>query len=303
MSYEVGVEFTEEAVSAWRKDLVDIIRSQSIARKIYPQQQAVSVSDGNYIYYKILEQSNVQYAFELQRREFNKYGTKKVSTPIPLHQGDLHFTRHEAKRAARDILPIDARVLNTIEDMVEQEERTAIYGDDATGTVLHDTTNISTAATSEIDLGTFIEGVQTFATQVSQLRNLLKNKWTGAKINLVWTSDCDDRARALMSTTSEHVSTYMGIGNILVDINGGGTPSDHIFVSNYLGSATGAGTTNSALIASDPRNMRLISSELEVVQGRDSLENLDIQLAMRSKPVFYRGNDAVIYGATVVLTA
>ena len=157
-----GEIFTEQAVSVWKKDLVDKIREQSVARKLYPQIQAVLPSDGNYIYYKVIEQSNVQYGFELQARKFNKYGTEKVSTAIPIHQGDLQFTRHEAARAAKDVLKVDARVLNTIEDMVEQEQKTAIYGDDDSGTILHDTTNVSTAASPELDMGTFLEGKDDF---------------------------------------------------------------------------------------------------------------------------------------------
>ena len=294
--------FTEAAVSAWKADLVDIVREQSIARKLYPQDQAVSAADGNYIYYKIKEQSNVQYAYELQSRKYNKYATEKVSTAIPIHQGDLHFTRHEASRAAKDVLKLDTRVMNTIEDMVEQEERTAIYGDTDTGTVLSDTTNISTAATVELDFGTFAEGIEDFHLMMTQLRNLLKNKFVGCKLKFIQTTDMDDGIRARASTSNEAITCYDHIGKLLVDFNGGGSPSDHIFASNYLGSNTNAGTTNSALIASDPRNMRLITSPLEVTQGRDSLQNLDVQIAMRSKPIFFRGNDGVIYGGTSVIT-
>ncbi len=298
--------FTEEAVSTWKKDLVTVIREESIVRKLYPQNQAVTPADSNYIFRRIVEQSNIQYGFELQSRKYSKYATKKESTQIPLHQGDLHFTRHEAERAAKDVLKVDRRVLEMIEDMVQQEEKKGIYGDDITGTVLHDTTNVSTAASPEIDMGTFKEGMEDFHGQVSQLRTLLKNRFTGAKLKIIWTPDVDDRAKAIASTTSEEVTLYDYIGDYLVKYNGGGLPRDYIFSSGFLG-ATGVqgitpGTTNTALIASDAKNMELVTSELEVKQGRDNLDNLDVQVTMRSKPVFYRGNDAVIYGATAVLT-
>ena len=297
--------FTEEAVSAWKKDLIGVIREQSIVRKLYPQNQGVTPEDSNYIYYKIVEQSNIQYGFELQSRKFSKYASQKNSVAIPLHQGDMTFTRHEAKRAAKDVLKLDRRVLEMIEDMVQQEEKKGIYGDDDTGTVLHDTTNVSTAASPELDMGTFKEGMEDFHGQVSQVRTLLKNKFQGCKLKIIWTPDVDDRARAIASTTSEEVTLYDYIGDWLVKFNGGGAPQDHIFASGFLGATGGGdtpGTTNTALIASDPRNMELVSSELEVIQGRDNLQNLDVQVVMRSKPVFYRDNDAVIYGGTAVLT-
>lgn len=295
--------FTEQAVSAWKKDLIGVIREQSIVRKLYPQNEGVTPADGNYIYYKIKEQSNIQYGFELQRRQFSVYATEKVSTPIPLHQGDMTFTRHEAKRAAKDVLKLDRRVLEMIEDIVQQEESKGIYGDDDTGTVLHDTTNVSTAASPELDMGTFKEGMEDFHGQVSQLRNLLKNKFQGCKLKIVWSPNVDDRAKAIASTTSEEITLYDYISDWLVKFNGGGTRQDHVFASGFLESATGAGANASALIASDARNMELVSSELEVIQGRDNLQNLDIEVTMRSKPVFYRDNKSVIFGTGVVLTA
>ncbi len=297
-----GEIFTEQALSKWKLDLIDIIREQSIVRKIYPQNEGVSPEDGIFIYYKELEQSNVQYGHEIQARKFNKYATEKVSTAIPLHQGDLTFTRHEAKRADRDILKIDKRVLNLIEDIVEQEEVRGIFGKADTGLVLHDTTNVSTAASPELDMGTFKEGIEDFHGQISQLRNLLKNKFQGCKLKYVWSPNVDDRARSIASTTSEEVTLYDYIAAWLVQFNGGGTPQDHIFSSGFLESESGAGANASALIASDPRNMDLVTSDLEIVRGTDSLEHLDIQVILRSKPVFYRGNDSVIFGTGVVLT-
>ena len=295
--------FQDEYVAVFREQLVDIIREQSVAYKLYPVNQAITASDNTYVYFKMKEQSNVQYGYELRTPLYNKYASERVTTAIPVHQADLFFDRHEKGRAMKDVFTLDARTRQAIEDMVEDIERTAIYGDSNTGTVLSDTTNISTAASPELDLGTFKEAVEDFHGQVSQLRNLLKNKFQGTKLNLLWTTDVDDRARGIASTTSEEITFYDYVAKWLSDFNGGGIGSDHIFASNYLGSNTNAGTTNTALIASDPRNMELITSELEVVQGLTPLEDLEIQVAIRNKPIFYRSNDAVIYGATAVLTA
>lgn len=294
--------FQEDAVTAWRDQLVKMIRDISVARRLYPVNQAVTAADSMYTYYKIHEQSNIQYGFEIQASDLNEYATEKVSTAVPILQGDMVITRHERARAAKDVLPLDARVREMVDDLNAEEEKTAIYGDAAAGTVLHDTTNVSTAATDELDLGTFVEGVQHFHTSLSQLRNLLKNKFQGAKLKLVWTSDVDDRARAINSTTND-AYTFFDYATEYLNRFNGTTGEENIFVSNYLGSATNAGTTNMAMVASDPRNMELISSELEVTQGADPHDNLAIQLGLRSKPIFYRDNDSVIYHGTVVLTA
>ncbi len=117
MVYEVGPRFTEQAVSALKKELVDIVRNESIVRRLYPQNQAVTVDEGNYIYYKILEQDNTQYGFELQARDFSRFATKKVSEAIPVHQGDLQFTRHEVAHGNKDILKVDTRIQETIKQM------------------------------------------------------------------------------------------------------------------------------------------------------------------------------------------
>lgn len=296
--------FTEAAVSGLKKELVDIVRNESIVRKLYPQYKGVTPSDGNYIYYKIIEQDNTQFGFELQQREFSRFATQKVSEPIGIHQGDLQLTRHEVSIANKDIFNVDSRIQETIKQMIDDEERTGIFGATQTGeTILHDTTNVSTAITTNVDMGTFIEAAQTWNTAVLQLKVLLKNKFKLAVLKLVWTPDVEARAKAIHSTTSEEVSIYDYIAKSLINNNGGGIPSDHIFSSGYLGSETAAGTVCLAIIASHPTNMQLIHSEIEVTQGFDSMKNLDVQLDFRSRPLFYRGNDAVIYDDTVVLTA
>lgn len=294
--------FQEQAVTKVKAQLVDIIRESSVARRLYPQLEGVSASDGNFVYYKMKEQDNTQYAYELQNRRLSKYASQKVSTAIPIHQGDLHFTRHEIGRAAKDVFPMDARLRQLVESLVENEEKTAIYGDDDTGTILSDTTNISTAASAELDFGTQVEAMDDVQSQFAQLRTLLKNKFEGCILKYIWTSDVDARARIIRATTGNLISAYDAIGEFLVNFNGGGTYADHILVSDYLGSATAVGTTNTALVAVDPRNMALVTSPLEMPQGLDSLGNLDVQVCFRSKPIFYRGNDAVIYGGTAVLT-
>lgn len=302
MSFEEGVKFTEEAVSAWKKDLITIIRSESIVRKLYDQNQAVTAAKGNYIYHKILEQSNVQHGFELQRRKYNVYASKKMEVPIPIHQGDLHFLRHEVVRAAGDKLPVDRRVMETLQSMIEKEEIKGIYGDPDTGTILHDTTNVSTSADTELDLTTFATGRTTLHTMVSQLRALLKNKFAACKLKVVWTSNVDDRSNVCASALNDLMTFRMLLEDYLVKFNKGGKASDYIFTTNYLGSATGVGSANMALLATHPQNMELITSEVEVTQGLDNLNNLDIQLDFRSKPIFYRLNDTVIYSGTVDIT-
>jgi hypothetical protein len=295
-------QFTADAVTALKAELVDIIREQSIVRKLYPTDQAVSFADGMYKYYKIHEQDNTQYGYELQQAKYSKFATEATNVPIPIHQGDLHFTPTEIARANKDVLTVDERVRETINQIVENEEAKCIYGDANTGTILSDTTNVSTAISDEIDLGTFAEGMQHIHLAISQLKALLKNKFQGCQLKIIQTTDTDARMRSLVSA-NETMTLYDYIGAWLVQFNGGGSIEDHMFASNYLGSATNAGTTNWALIASDPRNMKLIHSELDVAQDLNDIDGLRVQIRLRSKPVFFRGNDAVIYSGTTVLTA
>jgi hypothetical protein len=295
--------FTEAAVSAFRQELVDLIREISVARKIFPVNTAISADQNTYIYYTINEKSEIQYNYELTTPQYNRYATTKTTVAIPIHQADLALSRHEKGRAEKDILTLDRRTRELVADMVADEERTAIYGAANVGsTSLADTTNNATAAATELDLTTFATATNTFHLMISQLSALLKNKFQGAKLHMVWTSDVDARARACFSTTEETLSFYEYAARYLGKYNGG-AEFDYIHSSNYLGSEAGTGTTNCALVASDPRNMELISSELEVVVGETPLKDHEIQIALRSRPIFYRTVNSVIYGGTVDVTA
>ena len=295
--------FQEDAITAFKQEVVDIIRDESIAFKIFPLNEAVEPDQSHFTYYKAKEQGKVQYNFERQTPLWNKYATEKVITAIPYHQANIGFGRHEAAQARKDVLNLDARIRFLIEDMVDDQNRTSIYGDANTGTVLSDTTNISTAASDDLDLGTFVEATEHWYTGFNQLKNLLGNKFQGSQIKVIWTTDVETRAQVLMNTYDQGQSFYDWLGETLVKYNRGGSAQDHIFANDYLGSATGAGTTNMAVIASNPKNMELIHSRVEVIQGKSPLEDLEIEVGQRLKPVFYRGNDAVIYHGTVVLTA
>lgn len=294
--------FQEQAINVDIPKLVDIIHEMSFARRIFPE-IPVGVSDRTGTYHRVKENSNVQLNLDLVAPKYSDFATQKMIDKLPVHQADLAYDRHERMRMAKDILKLDQRQRLAVEQIVDSEEKLVFAGNDKNGiTSFNDTGTNSTAAADELDLGTFVEGVQHYHTSLSQLRNLLKNKFQGSKLYVAWTTDVDDRARAINSTTSEHITFYDYLVGQLAGINGG-NGAEYIVPTNYLGSEAGTGTVSMAMIASDPRNLGLFSSPLEVFSGPAALGGIEIQLALRSAPAFLRGVSAVIYHGTCVLTA
>jgi hypothetical protein len=275
--------------------LVDIIREISYARKIFPVDTTVPIEAKVGEYWEVEEDDNVQYNFDLVAPEYSRFALLEKNPVIPVHQGNLAYTRHELKRAAKSKLPVDMRQRLLMEQINQKEESVAIGGHTATGiTSFADTTNNSTAYGTNLDLTSFSTAISTWHTSVSQLRALLKDKFQGAQLVQIWTSDVDQRARAVLNTNEtetfyDYLKAQIG--------------EDNIISSDYLGSAAGSGTTNAALVPKDPRNLGLLSSNLEIVQGETTLKGLEVEVALRSRPVFFRGVKSCLYDATVDITA
>ena len=292
--------FQEQATNIDTGKLVDIIKEMSFARKVFPE-FPVGVEDRVANFYKVKEHSGVQTSLDLSAPNYSSFATEKVPNILGIHQADLAYDRHDLKRAARDILPVDSRQRLAIEEIVDAEEKLVWAGKASLGiTSVAEVGTNSTTTAVELDLGTFIEAATTFNQSASQLRNLLKNKFQGSKIFMAYSTDVDDRAKALPSTTSEHIFAYDFFVDQLGKMNGG-NGADYIIPTNYLGAEAGDATLQMAMIASDPRNIGLWSSELEVFSGATPLGGLEVQMDLRSTPAFFRGASAIVYHATCVL--
>ena len=296
-------KFQEQAIAAYKAEVIDIVREVSTVRKIFPVNEAIAASDNTYVYYKLKESSQIQYNYEAVTPKYNVYATEKVSEPIPYLQGDLSFSRHERGRLAKDVVPIDIRTRALIADLNEEEEKICYYGHKnfvGGETGFTDTTNMATTATDEFDLGTYLEGKQHFYASVSQLRTLLKNKMVGGKLKIVWTTDVDDRAKAIAHTYNGE-TFYEWVIKELARFNGS-NGYDDLVVSNYLDSETNAGTVNTLMVYSAPHLQQLITSPIEIVQGDTPQGDLQIQIGWRFRPLAYVSNDSAIIHVTTVLT-
>ncbi len=274
--------------------LVDIIRDMSYARKVFPVGESIPVEMKRFAYWDITEEDRTQYNFDLVSPEYSRFAALEKNPAIPIHQGNLAYKRHELKNLGRSVFKLDARQRAAMEQINTKEHSVAFGGHTATGvTSFADSTLNSTAYASSLDLTSFATFIKTWQLSVSQLRALLKDKFAGATLIQVWTTDADDRARSCLNTY-ETETAY----DYLVKQIG----ADNIIATNYLGSAAGTGTTNAALVPKDIRNLELVSSNLEIVTGLTTLKNLEVEMALRSRPLFYRGVKSSLYDASVDIT-
>ncbi|MCK5019708.1 MAG: hypothetical protein KAS32_21800 [Candidatus Peribacteraceae bacterium] len=278
-----------------RDKMVDIIRDISQARKVFHVGPSIPVHQKITQYFEESEENRVQYNLDLVAPKYSKFKSQEKNPLIPIHQGDLKYMRHELAALPKDPVPVDRRQRLTLEQITEDEERVVFAGDSKIGiTSFADTTYNSTAWTGELDLTSYTTAITTYTAGRSQLRALLKSKFALAILKMVWTPDVDDRARVTLNTDqSDNFYDWLvrAIGK------------ENIHSTGYLDSEAGTGTTNAVLVPKNPGNMELISSNLELVNGLTPLKDLEVQMDIRSRAIFYRGVKSSLYSATVDITA
>lgn len=276
------------------KKMVEVIREVSQARMIFEVGPKLPVWQVKGQYFEESEQNNVQYNLDLVEPLYSAFAALERNPKIPIHQCDLKYFRHELKAVQGDILKLDRRQRLGLEQMADDENRVLIAGDTKTGiTSFADTTNNSTAYTASLDLTSYATFITTWNGSLSQIRNLLKNKWAGSQPVQVWTTDVDDRARACLNTDENDTAFDWLVRKI---------GEKNIVATNYLGSEANSGTTNAALVPKSHSNSEIMGSGIEHVSGLTPLKDYVVQFALRSRPVFYRGVKSCLYDASVDIT-
>ncbi len=286
-----------------REYLVDVIRELTVARRIFPVETSLKPSDKIGQYYEVTEDDRTKVTFELGEPDYSSFATEEINPPIPLYSGYLHFNRHDKMRVMKDIFTLNDRQRGLMSQLVNREEKTIVAGNDVKSiTALNDEGTTSTNMADILDFGTYVEGVQHAQKAITQMRTLLKNKFENTTVKIIWTSDVDDRARELNSTTDESVNLLDGIAKLLASYNGGNGYKD-IHTCNYLGSEAGTGTVSCAVIASDKRHYVIQDSPIEVFAEPTQFGGLAVEVSWRSRLHFKSGVKAAIYEQAVILTA
>lgn len=285
-----------------RDYLVDVIRELTTARRIFPVETSLKPSDKVGQYYEVTEEDRTKVTFELGEPDYSSFATEEKNPPIPIYSGYLHLNRHDKVRVMNDVFNLNDRQRGLMSQLVTREDKTLVAGNDVKGiTALDDEGTTSTNMADILDFGTYVEGIQHMQKAITQMRTLLKNKFENTTVKVIWTSDVDDRARELNSTTDESVNLLDGIAKVLKSYNGGDGYKD-IHTSNFLGSEAGTGTTNAAVIASDKRHFVIQDSPVEVLAEPTQFQGLAVEASWRSRLHFKSGVKAAIYEQAVVLS-
>ena len=293
--------FQEQAyVTKISEQLVGVQRLEAEARKAFFVNESVNVEDTNGLYYKIKEQNKVIYELDLVSRDYSAYATEKVKPVLPLIQNAITYNRHEFKRMARDVLKFDERQRLLIETINSKGESIAWGGDTNCNIGSIATTGNFTAWTGPLDLGTFAEALPLFTAAVAQYKALLDDKFVGP-LYYIRTADVWATEMARFSTTTDSISFYDWVVDWLGKFNGTpGNGKQYSIVTNYLGSPTGAGTTNCALMLKNPLIAQLVSSPLETHLFDTARGGKTLEVTQRLAPVFLKGVSSCLYEDTVV---
>jgi hypothetical protein len=222
------------------------------------------------------------------------------------------------------LLPWSERVSRALTKVAQDEDMYAIAGESTVNGVsgIADTTastGFSTAATTELDLTTFLTARTTLKGLISQLNAGLKSNGRGlanvrqAPLILLVTEDVFDRGIEMSSadtTTDTSITDGIDLMNSILQKYGG--PGSRVEQTSYLGATvsragnafkvTTDGSTNASLISSHPLHLGIASSLLRQTPAPQPNGDIEFEIDERWTP-YSVIQEAIITSATVDITA
>ncbi len=310
MTGGAGTELDTKSVTFDSSLLLEAILPESVARRMFPIFTVLPVHKQNYTYWELLNDIGTKYDFDPYEYGRNANALKETSVPVPLIYHEATYDKFKLKRINESRAPLSERIRQMARVFRRDEDSIAIAGESTkTGvTSIADTTNNTTAASSELDLTSIATMYSTFNIIINQLNNLLNASSGSQTVKnfpclAVMTSDVEDRLWTLKSALDDTKSMYTLFKEILVERCG---PGSEIIVTNALGGTVttvddrvslAAGTTNFALMAKSADHYGMIASEI----FRDEETNISgftQEFAERWRPIFFR-QGSIIYSGTV----
>jgi hypothetical protein len=296
--------FQEAAQDYLVGEAVALLRDYTIATKVFPQ-APIKAEDSTYSYYKPTEQDNSQTNLEQSTPHYSEWITSKQTVPIPYHQVDIQYTRHQWARRGRDVFNQDDAKRACVAQLNAKVEICMWAGNTARGIPSIATTGTnSTDMTTSINTTTFALAVNTFETAIIEARTDLKQvQFDQATKYLVVSEDVMARFQGIFSTVDDTVNILSYFAKRLADVNGSGSSGhEYILSTKYLGSAGGTAATCAVLMCANPEHFVMASGPVEVKVSIDEIDGVRIQWGWRAGPV-YKEILALHYDSAVDVTS
>ena len=298
------------------RKIYEAILGNSIARRIFPIQNILKVHQDTWKYWDIINDVKTNLTADGVEFPVNDFNVKDTDVNVPIINTAFKYGRHEIARINDSILPFNMRERIAFEKWAIDEDMYAIAGESTYNGIggIADTTNFSTAASTELDLTSFTTLKSSLNANVSQLNNNLNASSGGAAIKQydtvsLMTSDVEERLHEMVSTLDDKISGFDIYEQLMAKRTGG---RHQIEVSNMLGATvakdgnsfkkTVDGTTNFALFTKNPAHSGIVTSPLDKWTKETDNKGINFYAEQRLRNYSIL-QGSIIYSGTVDITA
>lgn len=301
----------------WRittDDLIAPIKEQYSVRKFLPVDVILQEKDKQIKYYQWKEDYRSAYQWDPVRHPNTSYAIEPLTKNVPLIDTGMALNRSERERSEVSKFDLQARLAALAPNVVIDENRFAIAGEPSIGvTSFANTTDNSTAATTELNVTTEALMKSTLVAQIVQLGTAMGGIETLKNVPLMLGMSSDVYNKAIQTGITGYVSAdrpdnvMTAIEAVLAKYGG---PGSGIWASNFLGgTVTRAsddqwgltpGTTNSTLYPWNKNVISIPASPFRSLKKENEIDGIEWEFTERWIAHF-KQPALVLYGGTAII--
>ncbi len=290
------------------------IQTRSISRQIFPVETILQEKDKQVDYWKWTEDYNSIYQADPSGHPNVNHALAKTTTNVPIIETGFVLNRSEKERVEASMFNMNARIAALAPKIAGDEDLFAIYGEATQDvTSFADTTNNSTAASTELNVTTEALVKSSLIAQITQLKTAVGGYGNLKQFPLILlvTEDVQDKMVATAPTgyaAGDRADNYSDLANQLLLKYG--APGSAVFASPNLGAAVAKssadkyvvtpGTTNSVLYPWSKDILSVYASPFKSISVDHAIRGIEYDFTERWVPVF-KDQNLVIYGGTAVI--
>lgn len=294
---------------------IDILR-ESVSRRVFNVAPMRKKSDYNYRYHDLLEDVKFTYGIKPVEIPRSTFALQPKSFEVPTIAGNYAYDQWEIDEIDAGVYNTSMRNARIAQHLRVQEDIIAFAGESTYNGVggIADTTNVSTAASTELDL-TNITTLKSSANAIlNQLNNGLNNSsgfQTIKSLPIIGgvTSDVADRLEEMSPATDDFRDiTGWDILNGILARRGG--PGSEVVISNAVGGTVSKqgdefylateGTTNAFFLAKSPMYSIIAGGPFWQTMDQEH-GNIDVNMYEKWRMFVFK-QASVIYSGTVDIT-
>lgn len=291
------------------------IQTRSVSRTIMPVETILQEKDNQFEYWTWAEDYNSVYQQDPGPHPNVSHTLAPTTKNVPLIETGFVLNRADKARADASKLNIQGRINAIAPKIAQDEDMFAIYGDATQDvTSFADTTNNSTAITTELNVTTEALMKSTLVTGLDQLGTAMGGLENLKSFPIMLGVSNDVHAKMIKTgitgyLAADRADSVLDIASIVLNKYGG--PGSGVWHSALLGATvtkTSAdkydnstpGALNAVLYPWDVEIASIVASPFNVLSVDHAIHGMEIDMTERWVPVF-RQKALVLYGGTTVI--